>query len=93
MREQLSKSENVLEVITSIETLKEELPWEERGHGHPHNLICVLLTEEQGNNKICAYYRIGNKYKQSFDQIKNDYDIKYYVKTTMWLNAHTENDT
>ena len=41
---------------------------------------------------MCAYYRIGSKYKHSFDQIKNDYNMKDHVKITMWLNPLTENE-
>ena len=33
-----------------------------------------------------------NYTQKSFDQIKNDYDMKEYVKVTMWLNFHTENE-
>ena len=76
MCEQLSMSEKHLGVIASIETLKEELPCKERGHGHSHNLTCVVLTEDQGNNNFSACYRIGSKYKHSFGHIEKDYDMK-----------------
>ena len=49
-----------LGVIASIKTLK-TFPWEERGHGHSHNITFVILSKEQGNNRICAYFRIGMK--------------------------------
>ena len=28
----------------------------------------------------------------SFDQIENKHDMKVYIKITMWLNLHTENE-
>ena len=69
----------------------EEFSWEERGYEHSHHLTCVILSEEQGK-QICAYYIIGIKYKQSFYQIENDYDMKEHVKITILLNYHKENE-
>ena len=67
-------------------------PWEEREHGRSHNLTCVILSEEQGNNKICANYRLWSKYNNSIDHIKNNYDMKENVKIKMWLNLYTEKE-
>ena len=52
MCEHLSRIENKLGVILIIKNI-EEFPREERGHGHSHNLTCVILSEEKGNKK-CA---------------------------------------
>ena len=62
MCEHISMSENNVGVIESIATI-EEFPWEERGHGHFHNITCFVLDEEQGKDKICHFYRIGIKHK------------------------------
>ena len=47
-------SEKHLGLIARIKTLK-EITCEEISHGQSHNLTCVILAEEQVNNKIGAY--------------------------------------
>ena len=58
------------------------------GLSQSHLCDTSLRSSKQQN---WAYYIIINKYKQSFYQTKNDYDMKEHVKFTMWLNSHTEN--
>ena len=54
---------------------------------HSHNLTCAVIPEDQGNNKICADYIIGSKYKQSFYQIKHNNIMKEHVTIFNVINS------
>ena len=51
-----------------------KLPWEQRGHWTSHKLTCLVLSKDQLSNKSYSFSKW--EFKNSFDLIVNDYDIK-----------------